>query len=162
MQTCRWCQFEFDDGADRCPECGTKVKKSRFETPEENEPALLATVTGTNEKEVVLALLRGEGIYALSEPGSGAYAMEAYMGRNLWIEENIYVARRDLERAKDLLEGYENGEAFDEGGGETKRQDDEQSDVSDATEKWRKRKKAAAIGLIVFAAAVCILLAVIP
>ena len=105
MQKCRWCGFEFDDGLEKCPECGTKVKRHHdaADYGDDFELKKLTTVNGSTERDAVISLLSGFGIKAIAQSERCGDYLEIMHGTNRIWDVDIYVDSRDYGMASDIL-----------------------------------------------------------
>ena len=105
MQTCKYCSFEFDDSLNRCPECGTKVRRKAEPQPAP-ELCLVASANSVPEAEILCSILQSEGIAYLTECPDGFSSVFGGIGG----QTDIYVAQADEQKALALLEEFASAE----------------------------------------------------
>ena len=108
MQTCRYCSFQFDDLLDRCPECGTKVRRKARAAEPSMQLALIASARSAPEAEILCSILQSEGIAYLTECPDGFSAVFGGVGG----QTDVYVSKADEQRASVLLEEFSSAESF--------------------------------------------------
>ncbi len=106
MQVCKYCSYEFDDALDRCPECGTKVRRKKDKS---NEPdlALIATLNSAPEAEILCSILQSENIAFLTECPDGFSSVFGGIGGQV----EVYVKKEDEQKALSLLEDFSSEDA---------------------------------------------------
>jgi len=104
MKTCVNCGREYPDEEPCCPGCGVRP---------DFEPALLANIADETELGMAAELLEQAGIpYYAKKRENGEY-LQIVLGRTMFGTE-LYVDRRELERAKDVIGVLGGEEPFDE------------------------------------------------
>ncbi len=109
MQTCRYCSFQFEDSLERCPECGTKVRRRAQPNSPAPQLALVASAHSAPEAEILCSILHSEGIAYLTECPDGFSSVFGGVGG----QTDIYVAKADEERATVLLQEFSSAEFLD-------------------------------------------------
>jgi len=105
---CRYCETVFNEELDRCPECGTKVKKKISDEYYEGELnlCLVATALSVSERDIICSILASEGVQVLLQTldGGGTATLLGDPGGRT----EIYVSKEDFEKASALLEELKN------------------------------------------------------
>lgn len=102
---CPHCKYEYRDDIFICPDCKMKLVKEpekSFDRIEAMKPVKVASVSNFVEAELILDLLRNNGIQCFKKDnGAGSY-MNIYYGMSVFGEE-IYVDEHDCLKAEELI-----------------------------------------------------------
>lgn len=112
---CPNCKKEFEDGVASCPDCNISlVKEIRdFEIVAAMKPVKVFSAANAVEADLVLNLLRNNGIPCFKKDnGSGSY-MNLRLGFSVYGEE-IYVDEGDYETASEMINSFTDSKNIDE------------------------------------------------
>nr|WP_319489046.1 DUF2007 domain-containing protein [uncultured Caproiciproducens sp.] len=121
MLYCPKCQLLNDSDADRCPACGSK----KLRTPEPDDPVLLMTADEV-KVGMIRAVFEENGIIFVEQDSGFGSPPSMLLGKHFYGNRNIYVACRDLQTAKELINGVGIADAAD---AELQRKEDEEAGV---------------------------------
>jgi len=115
MRICHVCGFGCEDNAELCPICGAELlerenedTENGVETDEPTEvvidaPELAESIDDPVVAEIFCDLLKENGILFTSDESDLSGSMHMGFG-GFYTEINVYVAKEDLEKAKELFE----------------------------------------------------------
>lgn len=115
MKICHVCGFSCEDDAELCPICGAELKFSEDISDEEitedavielENPELAESIEDPVTAEIYCDLLKEEGIIFTSDESELSGAMHFGFG-GFYSEINIYVDKKDLDRAKEIFDNME-------------------------------------------------------
>ena len=106
MKNCHVCNFECENSAQLCPICGADLTKKDVENEVEfqMEPVFLATVEDVVSAEIFKDILT-ENKVVFSSGNQDESSMKVLFGGS-FITEDIYVDKRDFEKAQELYNEF--------------------------------------------------------
>jgi hypothetical protein len=108
MLYCPKCQLLIDSDTDRCAACGSK----KLREPGPDDPVLLLTADETKAIMIRSAFQENGIVFIEQDSGFGA-PPSMLLGKPFYGNRNIFVAFRDLNTAKELLNGIGIADAED-------------------------------------------------
>ncbi|MGX8702596.1 hypothetical protein [Caproiciproducens sp.] len=109
MLYCPKCQLLIDSDADRCAACGSK----KLREPGPDDPVLLLTTDETNTTMIRSVFQENGIVFVEQDSGFGSPPSILLGSRPFYGNRNIFVAFRDLDTAKELLNGIGIADAQD-------------------------------------------------
>ncbi|MDF1493660.1 hypothetical protein [Caproiciproducens sp. CPB-2] len=109
MLYCPKCQLLIDSDADRCAACGSK----KLREPGPDDPVLLLTTDETNIIMIRSVFQENGIVFVEQDSGFGSPPSILLGSRPFYGSRNIFVAFRDLDTAKELLNGIGIADAGD-------------------------------------------------
>jgi len=127
---CPKCKSEYRDGIIVCPDCKEdlviKEKEEESCFVEAMKPVKITSVSNTIEAELILNLLRNNGIPCFKKyNGAGGY-LNLYMGYSIYGEE-LYVDKSDYQRALDIIDDLSSDGSSEQPNGGTESTEDSES-----------------------------------